>query len=45
MRFMMMAKSTKDSEAGIPPSPQLMARMEKLAESMTRNGISLASDG
>jgi hypothetical protein len=42
---MVMVKSTKDSEAGIPPSPQLMAGMEKLAESMTRDGVLLASDG
>jgi len=45
MRFMVMVKSTKDSEAGIPPSPQLMAGMGKLAEVMTRDGVLLASDG
>ena len=45
MRFMVMVKSTKDSEAGIPPSPQLMAGMEKLAQSMTKDGVLLASDG
>ena len=45
MRFMMMIKCTKDSEAGIPLNPLLMAGMGKLTEEMTRAGVLLASDG
>jgi hypothetical protein len=45
MRFMMMIKSTKDSEAGIPPSPPLMAGMGKLTEAMMKAGVVLSSNG
>jgi hypothetical protein len=45
MRYMMMIKATKNSEAGIPPSPDLMAAMGALAEEMAKAGILLASDG
>jgi hypothetical protein len=45
MRFMMMIKATKDSEAGIPPSPALMAGMGKLTAEMMKAGVVLASDG
>lgn len=45
MRCMMMIKATKDSEAGIPPSRELMAGMAKLTEEMVKAGVVLASDG
>jgi len=45
MRYMMMIKATKDLEAGIPPSPALMAGMAKLTEEMVKAGVVLASDG
>ncbi|HEY3180121.1 MAG TPA: YciI family protein [Casimicrobiaceae bacterium] len=45
MRFMVMIKSTKDSEAGIPPSPQLIAEMGKLSETLVKAGVMLASGG
>ncbi len=45
MRFMMMIKCTKDSEAGLPPSPLLMAGMGKLTEEMTRGGSCLLPMG
>ena len=45
MRYMMMIKCTKDSEAGIPPNPELMAGMAKLTEEMVKAGKLLASDG
>jgi hypothetical protein len=32
MQFMMIVKATKDSEAGRPPNPELMAAIAKLAE-------------
>ena len=38
MRFMMLIKATRDYEAGIPPSPQLMAAMGKLAEERSNRG-------
>ncbi|MCI0625833.1 MAG: YciI family protein [Acidobacteria bacterium] len=45
MRYMMMIKATKDYEAGIPLSPELMAGMGKLTEEMMKAGVLLASDG
>jgi len=45
MRFMMMIKCTKDFEAGIPPSPELMAGMGKLTAEMMQAGVVLASEG
>src|SRR5262245_39606075 len=45
MRYMMMIKATKDYEAGLPPSPELMAEMAKLSEEMAKNGKMLASGG
>jgi hypothetical protein len=45
MRFMMMIKATKDSEAGAPPGPALIAGMAKLSEEMMKAGVLLASDG
>jgi hypothetical protein len=45
MRFMIMIKATKNSEAGIPPSQELMAGMAKLTEEMMKAGLLLASDG
>jgi len=45
MRFMMMIKATKDYEAGLPPSPELMAGMAKLTEDNVKSGALLASGG
>ncbi len=45
MRYMMMIKATKDYEAGIPPSQELMAGMGKLTEKMMKAGVLLASGG
>ena len=45
MRYMMMIKATKNSEAGMPPSQELMAGMAKLTEEMMKAGVLLASDG
>jgi hypothetical protein len=39
MRFMMMVKATKDSEAGVPPSPELMAAIGKLTEEGMKAGV------
>jgi hypothetical protein len=39
MRFMAMIKATKDYEAGLPPKPELIATMGKLAEEERKIGI------
>lgn len=45
MRFMVMIKASRDSEAGMPPSQELIAAMGQLAEEMTRSGVMLSSEG
>lgn len=45
MRYLMMIKATRDYEAGLPPSPKLMAGMAALTEDMIKAGVLLASDG
>ena len=44
MRFMVLVKADKNSEAGIPPRPELMAGMGKLTEEMIKTGVLLASE-
>jgi hypothetical protein len=45
MRFMIIVKATKDSEAGVMPSTQLLADMGKYNEELVKAGIMLAGDG
>jgi hypothetical protein len=45
MRFMMMVKASPESEAGVPPSAELVAAMGKFNEEMVRAGVMLAGDG
>ena len=45
MRFMVMVKATKESEAGVMPSHQLLADMGKFNEELIKAGILLAADG
>jgi hypothetical protein len=45
MKFMMMIKATKDYEAGLPPSPELMVGMAKLTEESVKSGAMIASGG
>jgi hypothetical protein len=45
MRFMVMVKATKASEAGIMPSQQLLADMGKFNEELVTAGIMLAGEG
>lgn len=45
MRFMMMVKCDKNYEAGIPPSPELMAAIGKLSQKMARDGVLLEMGG
>ena len=39
MRFLMIVKASKDSEAGILPSPELMVAMGKFNEEMAKAGV------
>ncbi|MGZ4787107.1 MAG: YciI family protein [Terriglobales bacterium] len=45
MRFMMMMKSTKESEEGAPLNPKLMAAIAKHSEEARQAGILLSSGG
>jgi hypothetical protein len=45
MRFMVIVKATKDSEAGVLPTAQLLADMGKYNEELAKAGIMLAGDG
>ncbi len=45
MRFMVIVKATKDPEAGILPSEELLAQMGKFNEELANAGIMLAGDG
>jgi hypothetical protein len=45
MRFMILIKASKDSEAGVLPSPELLADMGKFNEELVKAGIMLAGEG
>ena len=45
MRFMVMVKATKNSEAGILPSAELLAAMGKYNEELVKAGVMLAGEG
>lgn len=45
MRFMIIIKASKDSEAGVTPSEQLLTEMGKFNEKLVKTGILLAADG
>ena len=45
MRFMIMVKATKDSEAGVLPDEKLLAEMGKFNEELVKAGIMLAGEG
>jgi hypothetical protein len=45
MRFMVIVKATKDSEAGVMPSEKLLAEMGKYNEELVKAGVMLAGDG
>ncbi|MGZ8484502.1 MAG: YciI family protein, partial [Candidatus Binatia bacterium] len=42
MRFMILIKATKDSEAGVMPSEQLLAEMGNFNEELVKAGVMLA---
>jgi hypothetical protein len=45
MRFMVIVKACKDSEAGVLPTKELLAEMGKFNEKLVRAGVMLAADG
>ena len=45
MRVMVIVKTCKESEAGVLPSPELLAKMGKYNEELQKAGILLAMEG
>jgi hypothetical protein len=45
MRFMVIVKASKDSEAGVMPSTELLTAMGKFNEEMAKAGVMLAGEG
>ena len=45
MRFMVIVKASKDSEAGVMPSQQLLTDMGKFNEALAKAGVLLAGEG
>ena len=45
MRFMIVVKATKDSEAGMMPHEKLLADMGKFNEELVKAGVMLAGEG
>lgn len=45
MRFMVLVKANKDSEAGVLPDEQILAAMGKYNEELVEAGVMLAGDG
>src|SRR2546423_3216016 len=44
-RFMLIVKASKDSEAGVMPSTELLDAMGKYNEEMAKTGVMLAGEG
>ena len=45
MRFMILVKATRDSEAGVMPSEQLLTEMGRYNEELVKAGVMLAGEG
>ncbi len=45
MRFMIIGKATKESEAGMLPTPEAFAAMQQYNEELIKAGIVLAAEG
>jgi hypothetical protein len=45
MRFMVIVKANKDSEAGLLPSKEILAAMGKYNEELVKAGVMLAGEG
>ena len=45
MRFMILVKASKESEAGMMPSEQILTEMGKFNEELSKAGVLLAAEG
>ncbi len=45
MRVLVMVKATKESEAGVMPKQELLAKMGKFNEELVKAGVMLAAEG
>ena len=45
MRFMIIVRATRDSEAGVMPSERLLGEMGKFNEELVKAGVMLAGEG
>lgn len=45
MRFMVMVKATKDSEAGVMPSEEMLTKMGQFNAELVKAGVLLAGEG
>ena len=45
MRFIVMVKATKESEAGVMPTPELIAQMDKFNQELMQAGVMLSGEG
>ena len=45
MRFMLIVKANADSEAGVPPSTELLTEMGKFNDEVVKAGVLLAGEG
>ena len=45
MRFMVLVKASKDSEAGVLPSTEMLTEMGKFNEELVKAGVMLAGEG
>ena len=45
MRFLVMVKATKESEAGVLPSAEMLAKMGEFNQGLVKDGVMLAAEG
>jgi len=45
MKFMVLVKASKESEAGMMPGPEILTEMGKYNEELAKAGVLLAADG
>ena len=45
MKFMVLVKASKESEAGVMPGPEILTDMGKYNEELAKAGVLLAADG
>jgi hypothetical protein len=45
MKFIVLVKASRDSEAGVPPSAELLTEMGKFNQALVKSGALLAAEG